>query len=271
VGEGVEPLTARPLATAGTGTSLEVEDSEERHATLILCFEEEPFEGPASLIAVPCVWVERVLDGGHGMGDGEVVAGFDDDQRSHLSWMEKLNLLHREVVASRCFRETPSELSRREVREPLAGIFSGAASDLDDPLSVNGTHVVRGGRVCNDPLSAARKRDAAVENRTTTAAAGHQSCCNDDRSPNPANPSEALHLALIYAATAWSSGRHSRRTCGRAEQIVPDAPSKGRAAALARSAVQLAPGPDPPVGVPSTSAAARTRGFYHSARTARSL
>src|SRR3954454_22075161 len=41
--------------------------------------------------------------------------------------------------------------------------------------------------------------------------------------------------------------------------------------ALRRSAVQLAPRPDPPVGVPSTSAAVRTRGFYHSPRTAPSL
>jgi hypothetical protein len=53
---------------------------------------------------------------------------------------------------------------------------------------------------------------------------------------------------------------------------LPGVDSRGRATALdPRSAVQLAPSPDPPVGVPSTSAAARARGFYHSPRTPPSL
>lgn len=56
----------------------------------------------------------------------------------------------------------------------------------------------------------------------------------------------------------------------RAEQLVPGASIFSRVG-LRRSAVQLAPRPDPPVGVPSTSAAARTRGFYHSPRTAPGL
>jgi hypothetical protein len=51
-----------------------------------------------------------------------------------------------------------------------------------------------------------------------------------------------------------------------AEQVLPGA-SISSTSAFRRSAVQLAPRPNPPVGVPSTSAAARTRGFYHSPRT----
>jgi hypothetical protein len=72
------------------------------------------------------------------VSDGEVFAGLDDDQRSQLPGTEELNLLHREVVASSRLRETSAELSRREVDESLAGILSGAAGDLGDPLSVNG-------------------------------------------------------------------------------------------------------------------------------------
>jgi hypothetical protein len=56
-----------------------------------------------------------------------------------------------------------------------------------------------------------------------------------------------------------------------AEQIVPGVDRKNAAALSSRSAVQLAPSPDSPVGVPSTSAAARARGFYHSPRTAPTL
>ena len=103
--ERVELVAARPLATARARTAFEVEDVEEGHTALILCFEEEPFEGPTCLVAGPCVWVERVLDGRYGVGEGEVAAGLDDDERRYLPWMEELNLLHREVVASRCFRE----------------------------------------------------------------------------------------------------------------------------------------------------------------------
>ena len=82
--ERVELIAAGPLAPARP-TTHEIEDAKEGHAALILGFEEEPFEGPARLVAVPRVWVEGLLDCGQGVREGEVATSLDDDERLYLS------------------------------------------------------------------------------------------------------------------------------------------------------------------------------------------
>src|SRR4051794_40591129 len=135
---------------------------------------------------------QSVLDVRNGVGERDVVTSRDDDERSGLPRMEKLNLLHRKVVASCFLRQTPAQLSRRQIGEALRGIFPPSARDLGDPLRTSQACIAYSSHIRDDPL-VAQRRHAAVENRTTAATAEHQRRRRDDRSPNPKKPHLAIH------------------------------------------------------------------------------
>jgi hypothetical protein len=109
------------------------------------------------------------------------------------------------------------------------------------------------------PLTAAEISSTNVAADDAANPASQREGTKDARSsPRIRKPRVRLMRAPTAARAAAETLSTGMRTPSRS---CPAWIQEGRTAALARSAVQLAPGPKPPVGVPSTSAAARSASF----------